>query len=463
MIPLRHGCAVTPFPKGEAFCIDHFNEGGDIMRMQDLIEKKKNGFPHAREELEYIVGGAVSGEIPDYQLSAWLMAVCFRGMDDGELAHMTELMASSGDMVDLSALGDRTVDKHSTGGVGDKTTLVIAPLVASLGGVVAKMSGRGLGFTGGTIDKLESIPNFQTELSDAEFIRLLSENGACIAGQSGNLTPADKKLYALRDVTATVDSMPLIASSVMSKKLATGARSIVLDVKTGNGAFMKDIESASLLAEKMIAAGRANGRNMRVVLTNMNIPLGNAVGNALEVKEAVEILSGRGPRDLREICLVLATQMLALSVGGNEAMLRHSCEQALDDGTALRKFVEVVRAQGGDISYITSPERFPTAGTVYGVKAKKDGFIASMDCAAIGKTATLLGAGRERKGDLIDMSAGVILLKKTGDFVQRGETVAHLHTNRAEKLGEAEALYLSALTLSDSPIEKEPLVYKIIK
>ena len=433
------------------------------MRMQDLIEKKKNGFSNAREELEYIVRGAVSGEIPDYQLSAWLMAVCFRGMDDGELAHMTELMASSGDTVDLSALGCRTVDKHSTGGVGDKTTLVIAPLVASLGGIVAKMSGRGLGFTGGTIDKLESIPGFRTELSDADFIRLLSERGVCIAGQSGNLTPADKKLYALRDVTATVDSMPLIASSVMSKKLATGARSIVLDVKTGNGAFMKDIESASLLAEKMIAAGRAHGRNVRAVLTNMNIPLGNAVGNALEVKEAVEILSGRGPRDLREICLVLATQMLALSVGGDEETLRRDCERALDDGTALRKFAEVVRAQGGDVSYIAEPEKFPTAGTVYGVKAKKDGFIAAMDCAVIGKTATLLGAGREKKGDLIDMSAGVTLLRKTGDFVQRGEVIAYLHTNREERLGEADALYLSALTLSEDPTEKEPLVYKIIK
>ncbi|MBR6744431.1 MAG: thymidine phosphorylase, partial [Clostridia bacterium] len=244
------------------------------MRMQDLIEKKKNGFFHTKEELKFIIDGAVSGSIPDYQLSAWLMAVCFRGMSDGELAHVTELMARSGDTVDLSSLGDRTVDKHSTGGVGDKTTLIIAPLVASLGGIVAKMSGRGLGFTGGTIDKLESIPNFRTELSDAAFLRILSEHGICIAGQSGNLTPADKKLYALRDVTATVDSIPLIASSVMSKKLATGARSIVLDVKTGNGAFMKDVESASLLAQKMIAAGRAHGRNMRAVLTNMNIPLG---------------------------------------------------------------------------------------------------------------------------------------------------------------------------------------------
>ncbi|MBQ2988436.1 MAG: thymidine phosphorylase [Clostridia bacterium] len=432
------------------------------MRMQDLIEKKKNGFFHTKEELKFIIDGAVSGSIPDYQLSAWLMAVCFRGMSDGELAHVTELMARSGDTVDLSSLGDRTVDKHSTGGVGDKTTLIIAPLVASLGGIVAKMSGRGLGFTGGTIDKLESIPNFRTELSDAAFLRILSEHGVCIAGQSGNLTPADKKLYALRDVTATVDSIPLIASSVMSKKLATGAKSIVLDVKTGNGAFMKDVESASLLAQKMIAAGRAHGRNVRAVLTNMNIPLGNAVGNALEVKEAVEVLRGGGPRDLREICLVLATHMLALSVGGDEAALRRLCESALRDGTALRKLADMVRAQGGDVSCISNPESLPTAGTVYEIRSKKNGFIASMDCAVIGKTATLLGAGRETKGDHIDMSAGIVLTKKTGDFVRRGETLAYLHTNRAERLGEAELTYLSALAFSDTPVEREPLVYKII-
>ena len=432
------------------------------MRMQDLIEKKKNGISHMKEELRFIVDGAVDGSIPDYQLSAWLMAVCFRGMSDGELADLTELMASSGDTVDLSALGARTVDKHSTGGVGDKTTLIIAPLVASLGGIVAKMSGRGLGFTGGTIDKLESIPHVRTELSDEEFFRILGENGVCIAGQSGNLTPADKKLYALRDVTATVDSVPLIASSVMSKKLATGAKSIVLDVKTGNGAFMKDIDGAATLAEKMIAVGRAHGRNMRAILTNMNIPLGNAVGNALEVKEAVAILSGRGPRDLREICLVLATQMLLLAVGGDENEIRRRCERALDDGTALSKWMETVGKQGGDASYIENPESFPTAGEIFAVKAEADGFVASMDCALIGKTATLLGAGREKKGDPIDMAAGVVLEKKTGDFVRAGEVLAYLHTNRREKLGEAERMYRSALAFSESPVEREPLIYRII-
>ena len=432
------------------------------MRMQDLIEKKKKGFPHSKEELRFIINGAVCGTVPDYQLSAWLMAVCFQGMEDGELADMTDLMAKSGDTTSLSVLGERTVDKHSTGGVGDKTTLVIAPLVAALGGVVAKMSGRGLGFTGGTVDKLESIPNFRTALSYAEFIRILQENGVCMAGQSGNLAPADKKLYALRDVTATVDSVPLIASSVMSKKLATGAKSIVLDVKTGNGAFMKDIESATLLAQKMIAIGRANGRNVCAVLTNMSVPLGSAVGNALEVREAIEILRGKGPRDLRELCLVLATQMLLLSIGGEEAEIRSRCERALDDGKALAKLIETVKIQGGDVSYITNPDKLPTAGAIYAVKTKKDGFIASMDCAAIGKTAALLGAGRAKKDDLIDMSAGVTVLKKTGDFVRRGEVLAYLHTNSAEKLGEAETLYLSALSFSDTHVKKEPLIYKII-
>jgi len=432
------------------------------MRMQDLIEKKKNGFFHTREELRAIVDGAVNGTVPDYQLSAWLMAVCFRGMSDMELADLTELMANSGDLTDLSALGDRTVDKHSTGGVGDKTTLILVPLVASLGGVVAKMSGRGLGFTGGTIDKLESIPGFRTEIASDEMIRLLRSNGACIASQSGNLTPADKKLYALRDVTATVDSIPLIASSVMSKKLATGARSIVLDVKTGNGAFMKDVESATVLAEKMISAGSAHGRSVRAVLTNMSVPLGYAVGNALEVREAVEVLQGKGPRDLRALCLVLATQMLALCLGGDPEALRARCEQALSDGTALRKWAEIVASQGGDVSYALDPEKLPRASVIYEVKAGKDGYIASMDCALIGKTATLLGAGREKKGDHIDVSAGVVLTRKTGDFVRRGDVLAYLHTNRAEKLGEAELMYRNALTLSDSPVKREPLIYKIL-
>lgn len=433
------------------------------MRIQDLIEKKKQGLAHTAEELKMILDGAVDGSIPDYQLSAWLMAVCFQGMTDEEISDMTDLMARSGDMTDLSAFGDQTVDKHSTGGVGDKTTLILAPLVASLGAKVAKMSGRGLGFTGGTVDKLESIPGFRTEFTVSEFLNIVQNHGACMAGQSGKLTPADKKLYALRDVTATVDSIPLIASSIMSKKLAAGAKSIVLDVKTGNGAFMKDLASAELLAEKMVIAGKMRGRNVRAVLTNMNVPLGFAVGNALEVKEAIEVLKGKGPSDLKELTLILGTQMLTLALGEDEREARLRCKRALEDGTAFLKFKEMVEAQGGDSSCADNPERLPSANAVYEIRAKKSGYIAEMDCALIGKTATLLGAGREKKGDPIDLSAGIVLAKKTGDYVHMGEILAYLHTNRAEKLGEAENMYLSAIVCSDSPVEKEPLVYKIIQ
>ena len=433
------------------------------MRIQDLIEKKKQGFAHTSEELKMLLDGAVNGTIPDYQLSAWLMAVCFRGMTDAEISEMTDLMAHSGDMTDLSLLGEGTVDKHSTGGVGDKTTLILAPLVASLGGKVAKMSGRGLGFTGGTVDKLESIPGFRTEFSSEELLNIVQKHGACMAGQSGNLTPADKKLYALRDVTATVDSIPLIASSIMSKKLASGAKSIVLDVKTGNGAFMKDLASAELLAEKMVTAGKMRGRNVRAVLTNMNVPLGFAVGNALEVKEAIDVLQGKGPADLKELTLVLGAQMLALALGEDEREARIRCERALRDGTALQKFAHIVEAQGGDPSCVKNSERLPTASTVYEIRANKDGYVFAMDCALIGKTATLLGAGREKKGDSIDLSAGIMLAKKTGDYVHAGETLAFLHTNRAEKLGEAEIMYREALNISAVPPEKEPLVYKVIQ
>lgn len=432
------------------------------MRIQDLIEKKKQGYSHTAEELKIILDGAVDGTIPDYQLSAWLMAVCFQGMTDEELSEMTDLMARSGEMTDLSAFGDQTVDKHSTGGVGDKTTLILAPLVASLGAKVAKMSGRGLGFTGGTVDKLESIPGFCTELSVSEFLNIVQKHGACMAGQSGNLTPADKKLYALRDVTATVDSIPLIASSVMSKKLAAGAKSIVLDVKTGNGAFMKELASAELLAEKMVTAGRMRGRNVRAVLTNMNIPLGFAVGNALEVKEAIEILRGEGPEDLKELTLVLGAQMLALSLGADEREAREQCERALKDGTAFRKFKEMIAAQGGDASCADEPERLPAAQTVYELRADRSDYLVGMDCAMIGKIATLLGAGREKKGDVIDLAAGIVLTKKTGDYVHAGETLAYLHTNREEKLSEAENMYREALSFSPTSVEKEPLVYKII-
>lgn len=432
------------------------------MRMIDLIEKKKYGFSHTREELAFLVSGVTSGEIPDYQISAWLMAVCFQGMTDEETAVLTDLMARSGDMTDLSSLGEMTVDKHSTGGVGDKTTPILAPLVASLGGIVAKMSGRGLGFTGGTVDKLESIPGFRTEMPMEEFFSVVRRHGACVVGQSGNLTPADKKLYALRDVTGTVSSIALIASSVMSKKLAAGAKNIVLDVKVGGGAFMKTIRDAEALAEKMVAIGRANGRNVRAVLTNMDIPLGYAIGNALEISEAIDVLNGKGPDDLREVVLVLASEMLALALQESCETMRKRCETALSDGTAFRKFKEMVAAQGGDASYIEHPEKFPQSAFRYEIKAEHDAYLFSMNAETIGKTATLLGAGREKKGDVIDFSAGIVLAKKTGDFVYKGETLAVLHTNRGEILAQADAMYRSAISFSEKKPEKETLIYQIL-
>ena len=372
------------------------------MRMTDILERTRDGGELSREQIEWLVRGVTDGSIPDYQISAWLMAVYFRGMSDRELSTLTDLMARSGDMTDLSALGDRTVDKHSTGGVGDKTTLIVAPLVASCGGIVAKMSGRGLGFTGGTVDKLESIPGFRTELSSEEFLAVASSHGLCVVGQSGNLAPADKKLYALRDVTATVDSIPLIASSIMSKKLAAGARSIVLDVKVGSGAFMKHIDTARQLAAKMTAIGRSAGRRMAAVLTDMDVPLGCAVGNSLEVAEAVQVLGGKGPAELTEVCLTLAGEMLRLAASMDRDTARRRCKRAIADGSARRKLWEMVTAQGGDASYIENPEKFRKAEWVRTVTAPQDGFLSHMDAAKIGMASSVLGAGREKKGHAID-------------------------------------------------------------
>jgi pyrimidine-nucleoside phosphorylase len=430
--------------------------------MIDLIEKKKYGFAHTKEEIDFLIHGLVREEIPDYQISAWLMAVYFCGMTDEEIFYLTDAMAHSGDMTDLTALGERTVDKHSTGGVGDKTTLIVAPIVAAVGGVVAKMSGRGLGFTGGTVDKLEAIPGFRTELSPSEFFRVAKENGLAVVGQSGNLAPADKKLYALRDVTATVNSIPLIASSIMSKKLAAGAKSIVLDVKVGSGAFMKDTDSARLLAEKMVAIGKAAGRNISAILTNMDIPLGCAVGNALEVKEAVSVLEGNGPRDLTEVSLALACEMLSLSLHITAEEAREKCLSAIRDGSAKRKLCDMVSAQGGDASFIQDTEKFSCATTVYAVCAPCEGYISHMDAEKIGLASSLLGAGREKKGDILDMTAGVILKLKTGDFVKMGDIIAELHTSTRD-VKQAEAVFLSALSFSDVCPPKTELIYEIVR
>ncbi len=427
------------------------------MRAVDLIEKKKRGEALTEQQLRFLIEGYTKGEIPDYQLSAWAMAVCFQGMNQAETAALTAAMAESGDQVDISALGEGTVDKHSTGGVGDKTSLIVAPLVAALGGKVAKMSGRGLGHTGGTVDKLESIPGYRTTLSAEEFMDRAKRVGIVVAGQSGNLAPADKKLYALRDVTATVDSVPLIASSIMSKKLAAGAQSIVLDVKTGSGAFMKTAEASARLAEEMVRIGTACGRRVSALITNMDLPLGMAVGNALEVEEAIAVLQGKGPADLREVCLALATEMLCLCNDWSEQEAKQKATSALDCGIAYRKFEEWIAAQGGDLNAFAAERSVRT----YTVCAPRSGYIQRMDAERIGVAAMLLGAGRAKKEDAIDFAAGITMLKKTGDAVKEGEPIATLYTATASFEG-AEQQYLSALEIGAEKPEMLPLILKKI-
>ncbi len=426
--------------------------------MYDIIDRKKNGEELTKSEIEYFVGGFTRGEIPDYQASALLMAIWFCGMNDRELADLTLSMAHSGDMINLDAVDGFTVDKHSTGGVGDKTTLIVAPAVAACGGKVAKMSGRGLGFTGGTIDKLESIPGFNTSVGEKEFIDNVNKIGLCIAGQTGKIAPADKKIYALRDVTATVDSIPLIASSIMSKKLAAGSKGIVLDVKCGSGAFMKTYEDAKLLAEKMTAIGQRAGRKTVALITNMDIPLGRAVGNALEVKEAVKILKNEQKDELYEVSVALAAHMLSL-VNSKDI---YECEKmvrlAIENGSALEKLKEAVGAQGGDISYIDDTSKFIDASVCIEYKAEKSGYINKIDAQKIGRASVLLGAGREKKDDVIDFGAGIYLCKKTGDEVREGDTVARLYTNKNEYADSALAVIKEAFDYS----QKKPYIGKTV-
>lgn len=429
------------------------------MRVVDLIEKKKRGESLSKTELDFLVQGFTQGEIPDYQMSAWAMAVCFRGMTPQETADLTDCMAKSGGQVDLSSLTN-TVDKHSTGGVGDKTTLIVAPLVAACGGTVAKMSGRGLGHTGGTVDKLESIPGYQTALSTEEFLTLSQKVGVVVAGQSGDLAPADKKLYALRDVTATVSSVPLIASSIMSKKLAAGAQSIVLDVKCGSGAFMKTAQEAQTLAQAMVDIGTACGRNMAALITNMDIPLGNAIGNALEVEEAMEVLQNKGPADLREVCLALASQMLSLCHGISVDEAMQQAQTALQNGAAYRKFEEWITAQGGNLAefYQNRSNKI----NEYIVLAPENGFISRMNAEKIGVSAMILGAGRAKKEDLIDFAAGIRLLKKTSDAIKAGEPIAILYCSCGRDFAAAEQQFLSALTFSKEKTSLQPLILRRI-
>ncbi len=432
------------------------------MRMIDLIERKKRGKELREEEIRYFIEGFTDGRIPDYQAAAFLMAVCFTGMTDREIAWMTDAMARSGDQVDLSSIPGVKVDKHSTGGVGDKTTLILAPLVAACGVPVAKMSGRGLGHTGGTVDKLEAIPGFCTAMNRADFLRTVRETGACVVGQSGNLTPADKKLYALRDVTGTVDSVPLIAASVMSKKIAAGADAIVLDVKYGGGAFMKTAQDAVQLAGKMVEIGRACGRKMAAVITNMNVPLGNCIGNGLEVAEAIEVLEGRGPDDLREVCLVLAAQMLFLAGKGEVDICRQMAQKALDSGSALEKFRQMCAAQGGDPTIFQRPEILYEKAKVYELAAPWDGWIQEMDAEACGRASMLLGAGRETADSVIDPAAGIVLCCKTGDPVKEGETIARLYTNRPDRLEQAKKELLESYRIAGEKPDAVLLVHEVI-
>lgn len=429
------------------------------MRMYDLILKKREGRELSAAEIKYFISGYNSGEIPDYQAAALLMAVFFRGLNGRETADLTMAICDSGDRADLSGIPGIKVDKHSTGGVGDKTTLVLAPLVAAAGAPVAKMSGRGLGHTGGTVDKLESIPGFQAALPPAQFVEQVRRVGAAVVAQTGDLAPADKKLYALRDVTATVDSVPLIASSVMSKKIAAGADAVVLDVKVGSGAFMKDTAGAFRLAGAMVEIGRQAGRRTVAVLTDMDQPLGRAVGNALEVKEAIDTLKGAGPPDLLELCLALGATMLLLA--GKSASLeegRSELRKLLESGKALEKFEELISAQGGDPRVTGEGWRLPAAKAVQDIPAPLAGYVQAIDAAEVGRSAMLLGAGREKKDARIDLSAGLVLYKKVGDSVQAGESLAAIHADSIEQSGAVKEIVLGAYTIGPEKPAPKPLI-----
>ncbi len=433
------------------------------MHAAELIIKKRDGQALSSDEIAWLIEHYTSGDLPDYQMAAWAMAVVFRGMDDRETTDLTLAMARSGDMLDLHDVAPLSVDKHSTGGVGDKTSLVLGPLVAAAGLTVAKMSGRGLGFSGGTLDKLEAIPGLRVDLSATEFRQAVREVGLVISGQSANLAPADKQLYALRDVTGTVESIPLIAASVMSKKLASGADCIVLDVKAGRGAFMKTVDAARELAQRMVAIGARAGRQVSAVMTSMEQPLGYAIGNALEVKEAIATLHGHGPPDFVELCLVLGTQLVLLAGKAQTSReARALLEDALHSGTAWRKFRAFVEHQGGDVRTIDDPALLPEATVVEPVFAHRDGYIRRIDALELGMVASDLGGGRQRKGDVIDPSVGVVLEHKVGEFVARGAPLATIHANHGEQVEQVRERVTAAFEIEADPQPIPPLVYEIV-
>jgi pyrimidine-nucleoside phosphorylase len=432
------------------------------MNMYHLIEKKRDGKELSKAEINHFIQGYTKEQIPDYQASALLMAIYFQGMTEQELSYLTEAMAQSGDMIDLSSIEGIKVDKHSTGGVGDTTTLILAPLVASAGIPVAKMSGRGLGHTGGTLDKLESIPGFHIEITTDEFIRLVNRNKVAVIGQSGNITPADKKLYSLRDVTATVNSIPLIASSIMSKKIAAGSDAIVLDVKTGAGAFMKTLGEATDLANSMVKIGNQLGKHTTAIISDMSQPLGYAVGNALEVKEAIETLKNKGPKDLTSLCLELGSRMVVAG-GGAETVkeARSILEENLNNGKALQSFETFVKAQGGNPMAIHDHTLLPRSKFTIELPAKATGYIKEIIAEEIGKAAMMLGAGRQTKDSVIDLSVGIVLHKKVGDFVQDGEALLTIHTNH-EKIEQVKEILYNHIKLSPDPVESPRLILKTI-
>ncbi len=429
------------------------------MRMYDIIQKKRDGGELTPEEICFFIDGYVNGTIPDYQASALCMAIWFRGMTPAETTALTLAIRDSGEVLSSFEHGGVRVDKHSTGGVGDKTSLVITPIVAALGIKIAKMSGRGLGHTGGTVDKLEAFSGFRTDLSGAEFRAAVEKAGLAIVGQSADLAPADKLLYALRDVTATVDSIPLIASSIMGKKLAADDDCIVLDIKTGSGAFMKQESESRALAELMVEIGTRAGKKMSALVTDMDRPLGNAVGNALEVIEAIETLCGRGPADLTALCEVLAVEMLVLSGYGDEAACLAAVRRVIASGEALAKLADMVAAQGGDPEWVYHTERFPRAPFEEAVLAPASGYIVRVDAEAYGKAALVLGAGRNKKEDPIDLTAGLRLLAKTGEKVEKGDVIAMLYTSRQETLGAAKKLLLEATEIGEAPSPARPLIF----
>ncbi len=434
-----------------------------IMNTVELIRKKRDGGILTKQELEYLIDGAVTGSIPDYQITALLMAIYFQGMDNGETADLTDVMAHSGAMIDLSDMPGYPVDKHSTGGVGDTTSLVLIPLLAAAGLTVAKLSGRSLGHTGGTIDKLESIPGFRTDLTREEFLSLVRRSGLALADHTADMVPADRILYELRDVTATVESLPLIVSSIMSKKIAGGAKGIVLDVKTGAGAFLPEIEKSRELARALVSIGVQLGRKISALITDMSQPLGHMVGNALEVREAIATLKGHGPRDLEELCCALGAELVVFSgQAENRGQAREYLRGLLHDGSALAKFRTLLENQGGDTRVIDDPDLLPQAEDKIEVRAALDGTIGELDALSIGKAASLLGAGRFTKEDVIDPAVGIEIVRKIGDTVAAGDVLAILHVNARANLKQAQEMVSSAYRITDGPVTPPPLVYERI-